>query len=152
MRHKTLSGIFSILTISLVGVVFSPTLVFPVSPPDCTDLIGCERKFCEIEKQIIIAQEKGDTHKVEDLENALKKARENCTLKGMIEELIEKIMETKEDLAQHEADLHKAEADEKKDKIVKYREKIEEDTNKIKRLEDELSILENTSNKKSTSE
>jgi len=74
------------------------------------------------------------------LEKALEKARENCTHKGLIEELIEKIVEAKEDLALHEAD-----ANEKMDKIVKYREKIEEDTNKIKRLEDELSILENKS-------
>ncbi len=152
MRYNKLPQIFSILTISLAGVVFSPALVFPVSPPDCTDLIGCERKFCEIEKQIVIAQEVGNTHKVEGLEKALKEALDNCTNKGLIEELMGKILEAKEDLAEHEADLREAEADEKQDKIVKYREKIVEDTNKIKRLEDELSVLENASNHKSASE
>lgn len=152
MKYNKLSGIFSILTISLVGVVFSSEPVFSESPPDCRDLIGCERKFCEIEKQIFIAQEKGDTHKVEGLEKALKRAQENCTNKGLIKELNEKLGKTKEDLAEHEADLREAEADKKEGKVAKYQEKIEEDTNKIKRLEAELSILEKKSKSKGGSE
>ena len=104
-------------------------------------MIGCEKKFCEIERELKIAQEKENERQANGLRISLKNAREHCTDKGLKENLLEKIDEAKEEIAKYESDLKEAEEYGKTDKIYKYQEKIEEEKIKIKSLNDELSTL-----------
>ncbi|WP_376708466.1 DUF1090 family protein [Shewanella surugensis] len=45
---------------------------------NCSDLTGCEKKFCEVNKQLTIAQHNHDD-KANRLEKALEQAKENGT-------------------------------------------------------------------------
>ena len=48
-----------------------------VASTQCDALIGCEKKFCEIEYQIKKAEQYDNQYKVERLTTALKAAKEN---------------------------------------------------------------------------
>lgn len=135
---KTLS---SISTVVFVGLLFVSTSVPAIASSDCKNLKGCERKLCEIERQLSIAQEKGNKHKIDGLRKSLENAKEHCTDNGLRDDLIQKIEETQNDITDYESDLKEAEEYGKKDKVRKYQAKIEEEKIKIKRLEDELSNL-----------
>lgn len=127
-----------ILTISLFFLV--PAQSF--SSPDCGNLVGCEKKFCEIESQLATAREQGNKRKADGLKSALEEATENCTDKGLEDDLTEEIAESKAAITEYEADLLKAEKSGKMDKVRKYQEKIDEEESKIKRLQSELSTLQ----------
>ncbi|RLB74839.1 MAG: DUF1090 domain-containing protein, partial [Deltaproteobacteria bacterium] len=96
----------------------------------------------EIERQLKIAQEKGNKGKVNGLTKSLENAKEHCTDKGLKEDLAEKIEEANNEIVEYESDLKEAKKYGKKDKVRKYQEKIEEEKNKINHLEDELSNLD----------
>lgn len=132
---------FSVSTVVCVGLLFVSTCVPAIASSDCDDLKGCARKVCEIERQLNIAQEKGNKHKVAGLRKALDNAKEHCTDKGLKEDLLSEIEETQKDITEYESDLKEAEEYGKKDKVRKYQEKIEEKKDKLKRLENELSNL-----------
>ena len=136
---KNVSVILSASIVTLTGLLFIST---PVSAStDCSNLKGCERKYCEIERQLDIAQQKDNERKADGLKKALNEAKEHCTYKGLKEDLVEEIDEVKEEIAEYESDLKKAKEYEKTDKVRKYQEKIKEEKNKINHLEDELSNL-----------
>ena len=132
---------------SVVLVLFA-TSVPAITSSDCKDLIGCKKKICEIEKQIEISQKKGNTQKTDGLKKALKNVKENCTDKGLKDDLIEEIRVVKEEIVEYESDLKEAKESGKTDKVLKYQNKIKEEKNKIKSLEDELSKLEKSSKQK----
>jgi predicted phage-related endonuclease len=104
-------------------------------------LKGCERKFCEIERQLNIAQEKGDKRKAAGLKKSLGNAKEHCTDDGLKDDLIREIEEAQKDITEYESDLKEAEEYGKTEKFLKYQAKIEEKKNKIKRLKEELPNL-----------
>jgi len=136
---KKVTVILSASSVTLAGLLF---ISIPVlASTDCSNLKGCERKFCEIEKQLVIAQEKDNERKTDGLKKALNEAKQNCTDKGLKEDLVGEIEEIKEEIAEYESDLKEAKKYRKTDKVRKYQEKIEEEKNKIKHLEDELSNL-----------
>jgi len=130
------------LTIALISVLFILISVPVYASADCINLKGCEKKFCEIERQLNIAQEKGNKGKVNGLTKSLENAKEHCTDKGLKEDLVEEIEEANDEIVEYESDLKEAKEYGKKDKVRKYEEKIEEEKNKIKYLEDELSTLD----------
>ena len=107
----------------------------------CNSLIGCEKKFCEIEHQIEQAKQYDNQYKVERLTKALKATKENCTNEALKDELREKIESNEEDLAEYQADLEKAKQDNRSDKIKKYQRKIEKEQRKIDDLKQELSEI-----------
>ncbi|NOQ63739.1 MAG: DUF1090 family protein [Methyloprofundus sp.] len=109
-----------------------------IASVDCGSLKACEKKFCEIESQFKIAQEKGNNRQANGLRISLENAQEHCTDKGLKGDLLEKIEEANNERLEYESDLNKAEEEGKADKVRKYQEKIEEEKNKIKRFEDEL--------------
>ena len=127
------------LTIAFVGLLFSLMSVPVIASSDCGDLKGCERKFCEIERQLKIAQEKGNKRQINGLKKSLENARDHCTDEGLRDDLLEKIEDANNEIADYEFDLKEAKESEKTDKVRKYQGKIEEEKNRIKRLEDELS-------------
>jgi len=128
-----------LLTVLSISVLFVLTSVPVIASPGCGNLKGCEKKFCEIERQLKIAQEKGNKGKVNGLSRSLENAKEHCTDIGLKEDLVEEIEKANNEIVEYESDLKEAKEYGKKDKIRKYQEKIEEEKNKIKYLEDELS-------------
>ncbi|RKZ98608.1 MAG: DUF1090 domain-containing protein [Gammaproteobacteria bacterium] len=137
---KKVTALF--LTIAFVGLLFISISIPAIASSDCVSLKGCEKKFCEIERQLKIAQEKGNKRKANGLKRSLENAKEHCTDKGLKEDLVEEIEEANNEIIEYESDLKEAKKYGKKDKIRKYQEKIEEEKNKINRLEDELSNLD----------
>ena len=107
----------------------------------CDALIGCEKKFCEIEYQIKKAEQYDNQYKVERLTTALKAAKENCTNEGLKDDLREKIESNEQDLAEYQADLEEAKQDDRADKIRKYEGKIEKELGKIDELKQELAQI-----------
>ncbi|MEZ9358851.1 DUF1090 domain-containing protein [Vibrio cyclitrophicus] len=107
----------------------------------CDALIGCEKKFCEIEYQIKKAEQYDNQYKVERLTTALKAAKENCTNEGLKNDLREKIESNEQDLAEYQADLEEAKQDDRADKIRKYEGKIEKELRKTDKLKQELTEI-----------
>ncbi len=138
---KKINATFSVSTVVFTGLLFVSTYVPAIASSDCNNLKGCEKKSCEIERQLNIAQEKGNKPKAAGLRTALDNVKEHCTDKGLKEDLSKEIEETQNDITEYESDLKEAEEYGKKDKVRKYQVKIEEKKNKIKRLEEELSNL-----------
>ena len=137
---KQVTALF--LTVASISVLFASISVPVFASSDCFNLKGCEKKFCEIERQLKIAQEKGNKGKVNGLTKSLENAKEHCTDKGLKEDLVGEIEEANNEIVEYESDLKEAKKYGKKDKARKYQEKIEEEKNKIKHLEDGLSNLD----------
>lgn len=108
----------------------------------CENLKGCDRKFCEIEAQIDIAQEKGNYRRADGIRKALENAKLHCTDESLRQGLAEEIIEAKEDLAEYEKDLKEAKEEGDMDDLRKYQKKIDEERNEIEQLENELSNLD----------
>lgn len=121
----------------LCGVISLP--LFAAS--DCTQLKGCEKKFCEIELQLADAREHNNKRQVAGLTKSLENSKQNCTNQSLRDDLLKKIADAKSDLADYEDDLAKAEKSGKPQKIVKYKSKIAEEQAEINRLEKELAEL-----------
>jgi len=139
---KKVTVIISASTVTLVGLLLISTSNPVLSSTDCSNLKGCERKFCEIEAQLNIAQKKDNERKADGLKKALDEAKEHCTDKGLKDDLVEEIEEVKEEIVEYESELKEAKKYGKTDKVRKYQEKIEEEKNKLRHLEYELSNLD----------
>ena len=123
------------LMMAFINFLLTPV----IASSECYNLKGCEKKFCEIEKQLTIAQEIGNKDKEKGLKKSLKNAKKYCNNEDLKDSLLEKIEETNNDIIDYESDLKEAKQYEKTEKIHKYQEKIEEEKEKIKHLKDELS-------------
>ncbi|CAH6919529.1 putative Protein YqjC [Vibrio chagasii] len=124
------------------SILFLCALSFnSMASTQCDTLVGCEKKFCEIEYQIKKAEQYDNNYKVERLTKALKAAKENCTNEGLKDEILEKIESNEQDLAEYQADLEEAQRDDRADKIRKYESKIEKELRKIDDLKQELSEI-----------
>lgn len=139
---KKVTEIFPASIATFAGLLLISISIPALASTDCNNLKSCEKKFCEMKRQLSIAQENNNARKVGGLKKALDEAKKHCTDKGLKEDLIKKIMEVKEEIAEYESDLKDAQKYGKTDKVRKYQEKIEEEKNKIKNLEDELSNLD----------
>ncbi len=131
----------SVSTIVFTGVLFLLSIPAAASS-ECTNLKGCERKFCEIERQLNIALENNNKRKADGLRKSLIGAKEHCTEKGLREDLVEEMEEAEEDVTEYELNLKEAKEYGKEDKVRKYEEKIEEKKRKIESLQDKLSIID----------
>ncbi|CAH6856170.1 putative Protein YqjC [Vibrio chagasii] len=124
------------------SILFLCALSFnSMASTQCDTLVGCEKKFCEIEYQIKKAEQYDNKYKVERLTKALKAAKEKCTNEGLKDEILEKIESNEQDLAEYQADLEEAQRDDRADKIRKYESKIEKELRKIDDLKQELSEI-----------
>jgi len=139
---KNITALSSVLTIALTGLFLFTTATPVIASSNCEPLKGCERKFCEIERQLKISKEKGNERKTDGLRISLNNAKKNCTNKGLKDDLVEEISSINEEVAEYETDLKEAEKHRKTDKTRKYQNKIEEEKSKIKFLEDELSRID----------
>lgn len=138
---KALPPLLTVTVTVLSGLLFFFSAAPALASLDCGELKGCDRKFCEIESQLKIAQERGNDRKAAGLAKALAEAKQHCTVEGLRKELAEEIEEAREDLAAYRADLKEAEEDGDADDVRKYQQKIEEEQDEIDQLEKELSGL-----------
>ncbi len=142
MKHKS-AGFFTLVfaSLSLVALLaIAPALAQTAA--SCSALKGCEQKFCEIEMQLTMAKQSGDTHQVAGLQMALDNARTSCDDSRLKDALNAKLAEANQDLVRYQADLQQAEQAGNKDKVLKYRNKLDEVTSKINQLKQQLSQLE----------
>ena len=114
---------------------------FSYAKTECNALKGCAEKSCEVNKQIALAKEAGNTHKVEGLNEALSEIKEHCSDNKIISDLEKDLSEANEELAEHQEDLKEAQAEQKSDKIEKYTAKIKEDAAEIASLKEKLSKM-----------
>jgi hypothetical protein len=133
--------IFSVSNLFISSVLLGGIQTASAFSLECSEYKGCERKFCEIEKQITIAKNKGYSEKVKGLNIALEESKSNCSVKSLKDELNSKISEVEDDILEYESDLKEAKEDEKPEKIKKYNDKIAEKKIKLKSLKAELKVL-----------
>ena len=136
-----MNKLFNVSSLIVSAVLLGNIQIAFASSLECEEYIGCERKFCEIESQIIIAKSKGNDDKIDGLNIALKESKSSCSTKSLMEDLISEITEVKEEILEYENDLKEAVADEKPSKIKKYNDKIAKEKIKLEQLETELKAL-----------
>ncbi|MGR5065208.1 DUF1090 domain-containing protein [Photobacterium sp. DNB22_13_2] len=129
---------------SLYALSISVLLGFSTSvlAAGCGSLKGCERKFCEIEHKLSVAQSENNEYKINGLKKALYHAKKYCTNEGLQEEIQKNIDDALEDIENYNEDLDKAKRDNRVDKIEKYQRKIDEKNKKISKLKSELAELD----------
>jgi len=135
---KNITKLSSVSTIAFTGLFLFITSPLVLASSNCEPLKGCEKKFCEIERQLDISKEKGNERKEEGLKRSLNNAKKNCTNKGLKDDLVEDIRSINEEISEYKTDLKEAEEYRKTDKIRKYQNKIEEEKSKLKYHEDKL--------------
>ncbi len=108
---------------------------------DCNTLKGCAEKTCEVNKQMTLAKEAGNTHTLEGLKAALKEIKEHCNDDKIISDIEKDLSKAKEELTEHKEDLKEAQAEQKSDKVEKYTAKIKEDEAEIVSLQAQLSKM-----------
>ena len=131
-----------ILMIQLIGALFFITNATANTQGNCDNLTGCKKKICHIEKDIAIAKKTENKSREKGLQISLEKVNTHCTDDKLIEDLEDKIKDTKKDLQEDKEDYEKALKDNRPDKIEKYKAKMAEENKKIKKLEEELKTLQ----------
>lgn len=126
------------LAVSALMLLPSPMVM---ASSDCTHLMGCERKFCEIETQLAQAKKQHNSHKVNGLTKALEAAKANCSNAALRQELIEDIDDVNQDIAEYTQALKEAKAEGKQDKVMKYQHKLQDERQQLLQLQTELSYL-----------
>ena len=118
---------------------------FSFGAESCVSLKGCAQKVCQVEKQISIAKETGNKHKIDGLNEALNKINTHCSDDKIISSLEDDLSKANDELKEHQEDLKEAHAEEKSDKIEKYNAKIKEDEAEISELKEKLSKMNSDS-------
>ena len=108
---------------------------------NCDGLKACEQKICNLKNDIYNAKQANNDNRVDGLVISLNKVQKHCTDEGLIEEIEDKIRDTKKDLKEDTEDYEEALSDNRADKIKKYKAKMDEEKQKIKKLEEELKQL-----------
>ena len=129
------------LTIQILGALLVSSSVVADTQNSCNNLIGCEKKICQIEENIVVAKKMENKSRVKGLEVSLEKVNKYCTNDKLIEELEDKIEDTEKDLQEDIEDYEKALEDNKADKIEKYKSKMSKEKSEIRRLKQELQEL-----------
>ncbi len=108
---------------------------------NCESLKGCEQKICNLKNDIDSAKKANNKYRVDGLETALGKVQKYCTDDGLIEELEDKINDTKKDLKEDTENHEEAIRDNRADKIKKYKTKMDEEMQELNKLQEELKQL-----------
>ncbi|MEC6795503.1 DUF1090 domain-containing protein [Photobacterium sp. S4TG1] len=132
---------FNISSLFIASVLLGYIQTASASTLECGEYTGCQRKFCEIEKQITIAESKGNSDKVDGLKIALRESKSHCDVGMLKDELASDISDVNEEILEYENDLKEAKLENKPDKIIKYNNKIAEENIKLDKLQAELKRL-----------
>ena len=120
-----------------IVAMFSVTLLF--SSNSFENQPRCAKKAKNIQKQIDIADENNQMHRIKGLKISLSKVNKHCSDKDLVDEIKDKIKEKKKDLKEHTKDYNEAKAEKRANKMKKYKSKIDEDNSEIEVLKQELS-------------
>ncbi len=125
------------ITFLFIFIISSHSLAFA----NCEQKKGCEKKACNIEKQIKIAKDMNNGSKENGLKKALSEVLEHCTDDKLKHDIEDKITDAQNDIKDYKKDREEATAEGKKDKISKYNKKISEEEAVIHSLRLELEDL-----------
>lgn len=89
--------------------------------------LSCDAKRDSIRKDMAIAKEKGQTHRLKGLERALAGVDENCTDEGLRDAYRQDIEKKRAEVAERENDLRRAQANGDPDKIANRQRKLKEE-------------------------
>ncbi|WP_253383962.1 DUF1090 domain-containing protein [unidentified bacterial endosymbiont] len=106
----------------------------------------CAAKSAALEKEIKIAQQYGNTYKIDGLKKALAEVKAHCTNASVladaqkeVNKLEKKLAEKRSDVAEVQADLSEAKAKGDAKKIAKYQKKLAEKQADLRDIQQELS-------------
>ncbi|AUJ80121.1 MULTISPECIES: DUF1090 domain-containing protein [Enterobacter] len=106
---------------------------------------SCAAKSAALEKEIKIAQQYGNTYKVNGLKKALAEVKAHCTNASVladaqkdVRKLEKKLAEKRGDIAEVQADLAEAKAKGNAKKIAKYQKKLAEKQADLREIQQEL--------------
>lgn len=117
----TLSILFSALTITSVQAA-----------------TGCEAKKQDIQQELAMAREHGNTARVVGLEKALRETDEHCTESSLLKQRQEKVAEKQLKVQEREQDLAKAQAEGSSKKIEKQQRKLADAREELQEAQDAL--------------
>ena len=132
---------FAFTVPALTALVVGSLSASVVASSRCDGLVGCERKFCEIETQIDYAEKQANADKVAGLKKALAEAQDHCTDDYLRQELKDDIEESRSDLLDYQEDLDEARADGDGEKVAKYQKKIADEIAELAALAEHMSEI-----------
>ena len=130
-----------VLKIQAIGLLLLSANIEANTQVNCDILKGCEKKICNLEKDIGIAKKMENKSRVEGLETSLEKVKKHCTDDSLIKDVEDKMDDKNKDLKEHTKDYEEALKDNRPEKIEKYKAKMAEDNQEILQLENELKAL-----------
>ncbi len=132
----------TMLKVQAIGLLLLGATLTASTQVNCDKLTGCNKKICNLEKDIGIAKKMKNSSRVDGLETSLEKVKKHCTDDKLVEKLEDKIDDEKEDLEERKKDYEEALKDNRPDKIKKYKTKMAEDNEEITQLQQELKELQ----------
>ncbi|MFM9268770.1 DUF1090 domain-containing protein [Halomonas elongata] len=113
----------------------------PVLAAETMDSL-CQTKAEHIQKQLRIAKEYGNEHRVRGLEKSLEGVQRHCSNERVIEGTEEDVRESMEEVRERQAELAEAQQEGDMDDIRKRSEKLEEAVMELKERQNELEALQ----------
>lgn len=106
---------------------------------------SCAAKEAALNKEIRIAQQFGNTHKVAGLKQALAEVKAHCTdasvkadAQKKVNKLEKKLADKRKDVTKIQSELSQAQAKGKADKVAKYQRKLAEKQADVREVQQEL--------------
>lgn len=138
---RTFFRVIPAMVLVAMPIVFSQ----PVLAAETVDSL-CKTKAEHIQKQLRIAKEYGNEHRVRGLEKSLEGVRQHCSNERVIEDAEEDVSESMEEVRERQAELAEAQQEGDMDDIRKRSEKLEEAVMELKEHQNELESLQNKQN------
>lgn len=119
------------------SVILAALFALPLSTVQAAT--GCAAKQQDLQHELSIAREHGNTPQIAGLEKALREVTEHCTDEGLLKARQEKVAEKQAKVQEREQDLREAQATGRSDKIDKQQRKLEDAREELKTAQDALS-------------
>jgi len=114
----------------------------PMTPEARADFYeGCMKKQQAVERQLAIARQHNNTHKVEGLERALANIKSWCSENNMRAKADYEVWEKQREVEERRQELEEAKAGGKAKKIAKREEKLREAEKELREAEEERKAL-----------
>lgn len=102
----------------------------------------CQDKVEAIQKQLRIAEEYGNEHRVRGLKKGLENVQRHCTNDSVIKDAEEDVSESMTEVRERQDELSEAQREGDEDDIRKHSEKLEEAVQELREHQDELEALQ----------
>ncbi|WP_203141846.1 DUF1090 domain-containing protein [Marinobacter mangrovi] len=111
------------------------------APAQANDNPLCAAKEADIQQQMDTARQQGNSHRVDDLQEALDGLRSNCTDDKLLSDAEDNLQESMEEVKERREELNEAVQDGDMDKVEKRRKKLDEATDELEAHTRELNAL-----------